>query len=549
MGRVLGGNNVHKHLKLTIHICAVTAGFVFVGWAVLALLLPLFGLHVWQQEWQSQGTTSLRFTRAQLDFTNKPDLDNALPFMASALLDIDGDGLDEVFLGGGKGQNDGLFRYESGTFHNIISEILPPKANKDTSLGAASIDINKDGRPDLFVARQSGIWLYESGASGYTARFLGPMPEDNTTALSIALGDVNGDGWVDFYASGYIRNDLVEGTTIFNAPYGGYSALYINNGDNTWRDATKAAGLYRQHNTFTAVFVDLNNDLDSDLIIAQDTGHVEMYAGDGQGHFTSIKNPSVFSYPMGVAAADYDNDGLIDLYFSNVGHTMPAPLVRGDLRKDQVFNPDYILFHNEGDLRFTDQARTRNAARYGFGWGVVFADMDLDGREDLLAAQNYARFPSFLATTYPGKVLLQGPDNKFHPVEKRIHAKNNHYGIAPLVGDFNGDGWPDLIWANLDGPARAYISKGGKAHWLKIRLPNDAASINAIVQVQLDDEHTLTKQIIPGQGLGSDQSRTLIFGLGTTHTIKVVSVRFQDGRVKTVQSPAADQTIHIGETP
>ncbi len=539
---------MHKHLRLTIHICAVTAAVVFIGWAIVAMLLPLFGLHLWQQEWQRQGETSLRYASIPLPFTNKADLDNSLPFMAAAVLDINKDGVDEVFLGGGKHQTDGLFQFSNGRFQNIINGIIPAKNDGDATMGAAVIDINGDNAPDLFIARESGIWLYESNGKGhFQVRFLGPMPDPDTVPLSIALGDVNRDGWVDFYASGYIRNDLVKGTTIFNKPYGGYSALYINNGDNSWRDGTKEAGLDRQHNTFSAVFTDLDNDLDSDLVIAQDTGHVEMYANNGSGQFTPVNNPSIFSYPMGIAAGDYDNDGLIDLYFSNVGHTMPAPLVRGDLRKDQAFNPDYMLFHNDGELHFTDTARSTNTARYGFGWGVVFADMNLDGQEDILIAQNYARFPGFLAITYPGKLLQQYANGKFRPVEKRSHAKNNHYGITPLISDFNDDGWPDLVWANLAGPARAYLGKSGNAHWLKVRLPNTASSINAIIQLTLDDGRTLTKQRIHGQGLGSDQSRDLIFGLGEAPGIKQVRIRFQDGRDYRINNLAPDRTLHIGE--
>ncbi|VAV89297.1 hypothetical protein MNBD_ALPHA06-1761 [hydrothermal vent metagenome] len=537
---------MHKGLHLTLRICLITSITVFIGWAVVALLLPLFGLQIWQQEWKSQGKTDLRFERVVLDFTNTADLERSLPFMASAAIDVDADGQDEVFLGGGRGQLDGLFRFENGSFVDISEQWLPAKSKNDASMGAAKIDLNADGKAELFVARESGLWLYKNNGTGFESVFLGAMPEANTVALSIALGDVNGDGFVDFYASGYIRNELVEGTTIFNEPYGGYSALFLNTGENNWVDATKSAGLYRQHNTFSAVFVDLDNDLDSDLVIAQDTGKVEMYANDGTGKFQPIENPSVFSYPMGVAAGDYDNDGLMDLYFSNVGHTMPAPMVRGDLTKEQAFNSDYMLFHNDGELRFSDTARTQNAARYGFGWGVVFADMDLDGKEDLLAAQNYARFPDFLSITYPGKILLQDQKGEFHPVEKRVKAKNDNYGITPLVSDFNGDGWPDLVWVNLAGPSLAYLSKGGDNHWLKVRLPDQANSINAIVQVQLPDETWLTKQRIYGQGLGSDQSRDLIFGLGANTAIKQIRVRFQDGRDYTVDAPGIDRTLTLG---
>ncbi len=545
-----------KWFHFTLRICAVTAVVVFIGWALVVMVLPLFGLQLWQQEWKRQGDTDLRFAQVELDFTHRADLERSLPFMASAAVDLDGDGTDEVFLGGGRGQKDGLFRFENGAFASISSQYSLPVFEDDAAMGAAAIDIDDDGRPELFVARESGIWLYHHTATGFEAKLLGTMPRKNTVPLSIALGDVNGDGWVDFYVSGYIRNDLVEGTTIFNQAYGGYSGLFVNMGENKWRDETIEAGLFRQHNTFNAIFVDLDNDLDSDLVIAQDTGHVEMYANDGKGAFSPIENPSVFSYPMGVGAGDYDNDGRIDLYFSNVGHTLPALMLRGDLTKEQPFNSDYMLFHNDGgrdaELTFSDTARDKNAARYGFGWGVVFADMDLDSHEDLLAAQNYARFPDLLAITYPGKILLRGTDTNFHPVEKRVKATNDNYGITPLISDFNGDGWPDLVWVNLDGPAQAYISQGSvqddKRHWIKVRLPNQASSINAIVQVTLEDGRVLTKQLIPGQGLGSDQGRGLIFGLGSQTSITHVRVRFQNGRDLRVDAPEPDQVLTIGNT-
>jgi hypothetical protein len=539
---------MNDKLRLTLHLCAVTTITVIVGWIFVVMILPIFGLHLWQQEWKIQGKTALRFEQVALPFANQPDLDHSLPFLASVVFDLDNDGRDELFLGGGHGQEDGLFRFQDGGFVAIAAGYLPPKANSDASMGGAAIDIDEDGLPELFVIRESGLWLYHNQGDGFEPEFLGAMPEPGTTGLSIALGDVNKDGWVDLYVSGYIRNDLVEGTTIFNQPYGGYSALLVNDGSNHWVDTTKAAGLYRQHNTFSAVFVDLDNDLDSDLVIAQDTGHVEMYANDGTGHFTPIKNPSVFSYPMGVGAGDYDNDGLIDLYFSNVGHTMPAPLVRGDLSKEQVFNSDYMLFHNDGKLQFTDTARDQNAARYGFGWGTVFADMDLDGHEDLLAAQNYARFPDVLATTYPGKILLRGTDAKFHPVESRAKAKNDHYGIAPQVADFNLDGWPDLVWVNLAGPSVAYLSKGGSQNGIKVLLPNNAASLNAILSMELDDGKILTKQVIAGQGLNSDQSRALIFGLGEQQA-KKLTIRFQNGGELVLDAPTANSTLKITRQP
>jgi len=509
----------------------------------------LFGLRLWQKEWTKQGETDLAFTQVAVEFSHQADLVNSLPFLASAAIDIDGDGRDEVFLGGGKNQDDAILKFDGDKFVNVAANYTISKAGGDASMGAASLDLEGDGLADLVVARESGVWLHHNRPTGFSSEKIPLEIADNTTPLSIAFGDVNKDGWADIYVSGYIKISAVEGETIFSDGYGGYSYLLVNNGDNTWRDATKEAGLHRQHNTFTAVFTDLDNDLDSDLVIAQDTGHVEMYENTGAFPFKPIENPSVYSYPMGVAVGDYDNDGLVDLYFSNVGYTLPPALLRGDLPKDAEFNPEYMLFHNDGDLKFSDIAREANAAKYGFGWGVTFADINLDGNEDILAAQNYARFPANdLLETYPGKLLqFDKRENKFHPVEKNAGVENKHFGIAPIVSDFDGDGAPDIFWANLDQPALAYISKGAKRNWVKVRLPNKAHALNAIVTVTLQDDTVLTKQLMTSQGLGSDQGRDLIFGLGDAAEIKQILVKFQNGATQSVDSPEILQTYDLSK--
>ena len=91
------------------------------------------------------------------------------------------------------------------------------------------------------------------------------------------------------YVAGYIKIELVEGETNFSNNYGGFSSLFRNTGNNNWVDISNEAGIWRQHNTFLGVFADLDNDRNSDLIIAQDTGKVETYRGDGKANFTPIQ--------------------------------------------------------------------------------------------------------------------------------------------------------------------------------------------------------------------------------------------------------------------
>ena len=531
-----------KHLIIGIGCISLVA---IIG--LVALLGSGFlGLRLWQKEWTPQGKTDLRFDAVNVDFHHQADLVNSLPFMAAAAIDVDGDGRDEVFVGGGKNQADAILKFDNGAFINNAGQYKISKEENDATMGAASLDLDNDGQAELVVARESGVWLHRFANGAATSERLPFELAENTTPLSISFGDVNKDGWADIYVSGYIKIDHVEGETIFTGDYGGYSYLFLNNGDNSWTDVSEEAGVFRQHNTFSAVFADLDNDLDSDLVIAQDTGRVEIYENTGAFPFRLIENPSVYSYPMGVAVGDYDNDGFVDLYFSNVGHTLPPALMRGDLPKDADFNPEYMLFHNDGDLKFSDVARDANAAKFGFGWGVVFADMNLDGYEDLMAAQNYARFPANdLLEHYPGKLLQFAPDeNKFHPVEVAAGVENKHFGIAPVISDFNGDGWPDLFWANLNEPALAYISKGGEQNWLKVNLPNNASSLNAIIVVELESGEKLTKQLMTSQGLGSDQSRELIFGLGDG-SAKNIEVKFQNGEIATFSSPASGSIINV----
>ena len=523
-----------KHAgKLALLWCAI----VMVLGVLIFVLFSAFGaLRFWQAERTPQGETDLAFTAVDLPFVHEAELVTSLPFLASAALDIDGDGTDELFLGGGDLQADAMFAFRGGKFEKLPLSFA--KDAEDATHGAATLDIDNDGDTDFFTARESGVWYHENTGGQFGSVKLPLNLADNTTPLSIGFGDINKDGLADMYVAGYIKIGLVEGETIFSDNYGGFSYLFLNEGGGNWKDISKQAGVWRQHNTFLGVFADLDNDKDNDLIIAQDTGVVEMYSNNGDMTFSPIENPSVYSYPMGVAVGDYDNDGLVDLYFSNVGYTLPPAILRGDLKKDDPFNPAYMLFRNEGNLKFSDTSVDMNAARYGFGWGTVMADMNLDGREDLLAAQNYARFPANeLLQHYPGKIL-QNYGDKFQPVEKVAGAENRLFGIAPIVSDFNGDGWPDLVWANLDGESLAYINKGGDRKWVKVRLPNTASSLGARVTVVADDGFSQTKQLITSQGLGSDQGRDLIFGLGTAEGVTSVTVEFQNGTTRSFDAPA-----------
>lgn len=500
---------------------------VFIAGVVTLIVFGWTAVRVVQGPKIIQGETDLRFDEISFPRVHEGDLEASLSAMGISAIDIDGDGIDEVFVGGGHGQADALFRYTKDGFIEVNTGDSFQKQTLDATFGAASIDVTGDGLDDLFIARESGVYLYQNHESG---SFVGEVIDfdlaDNTTPLSVALGDINRDGWVDLYISGYIKIELMEGETNFDIDYGGYSYLLLNNGDNTWTDISKDSGVFRQHNTFVTMFVDFDNDGWADIIVAQDTGVVETWRNQGDLSFVPVDNPTVFSYPMGIGAGDIDNDGYTDFYLSNVGTTLPTKLLTGNLTKDQPFNKDYMLLKNNQGSDFRDIAIESNAAKYGFGWGTVITDFNNDGRMDLYAAQNYARFPGVkFLELYPGRLLQQNEEGNFQAVESMAGIENKNFGFTEVVSDFNQDGWPDMVIGNLTGPVRAFINSGGSRHWLTVRLPNSPGWLNTRVSVTTSNGAVFTRQLFASEGLCSDQTDALFFGLDHVANPVQVEVR------------------------
>lgn len=331
--------------------------------------------------------------------------------------------------------------------------------------------------------------------------------------------------------------------------YGGTSALLINNGDNSFSNETEARGLFYHHNTFQAAFGDFERDGDLDLIVAHDTGHVRTWINDGTGRFTNQDNPNskVFSLPMGIGISDFNNDGMTDFAFSNVGTTPPTFMIKGDLRDDQELYRKWLMFQADGKGGFTDEADARKLADYEFGWGLSFEDLNLDGREDLIVSQNYVTSPvhkvGFLRL--PGRLFVQTPTGEFSEVGAKAGVVNRRFSIAPLTADFNGDGRPDIVHVNIAGKSKAFLSNGQNPNgFLKVRLPDGIGTIGAVVTVTLDDETTISKPFVSGEGLTSDSSHTIIAGLGA-QSAKSVRVEYLDGTTRTKTGGFQNETLNF----
>ena len=517
---------------------------------VAAVIAGLFWLTAHDRaidyEVSTEGVDIPTFDEQIIDFVPTYDKNLTLPFTAGAVIDINGDGIEELFFGGGIHQADVFYQFEDGKFKDITESTAWIKETPDKTFGSMVLDLDADGDSDMLITRQSGVWMYTNTNGKFSGKKLDLDLDEKTVPLSVAVADLNRDGLFDMYVSGYIARKHVEGETIFNQTYGGISGLFINKGNDTFENITQEAGMYYQHNTFQGIFIDVDNDQLEDLVVAHDTGTVKTWKNMGNLKFKDMPNPTTdyFSYPMGIGVSDYNNDGLPDFYFSNVGSTTPDAIVRGDLREEQVLNKKWLMFENQGDFKFDDVSEKVKLANYEFSWGALFEDFNLDGKDDLVVSENYVGFPTHILPMWrlDGRFMVQNNEGEFAAVGKEAGIQNRLFGISPLTADFNQDGYPDLVHVNLLGHQKVFLSKGGDANYLKVQLPNTVKSIGAKVRVTLEDGSVIHQTFVVGEGLCSDQSHILNFGLGKQKA-KAINVRYLDGEVLNKNGTDTNQTF------
>jgi len=250
---------------------------------------------------------------------------------------------------------------------------------------------------------------------------------------------------------------------------------------------------------------------------------------------------------MGNAIGDYNNDGLVDFAFSNVGNMGPLMnrIVRGDLTKDQIYNPDIIVFKNEGNFKFTDTAEETNLRDYEFSWGMLFEDFNADSLQDLIISENYVQLPYNHLIYLPGRTLFQAPNGKFADKEKETNTVNKAFEIAAIASDFNNDGALDMVRANLQGQSKVQMNNGHGNNWLSLELPNTAKSLGAVATAKLSSGKTLTKHFITSEGLCSDSSHLLYFGLGQEETVQSIDIQYLTGPMQTLTNPGMNKIVKV----
>jgi hypothetical protein len=484
------------------------------------------------------GVSVPRFEPVAVEFAHRWDRATSHHLTGAAVLDVDGDGHQEIFVGGGAGQPNALLGLRDG---RLVDRIQGTGLESlGATYGSCAIDLDGDSDVDLVVAHNAGVTLYVNEAGLFRGQ---PLPVElpaSSVPLAVAVSDVDHDGDADLYLSVFVDFPHFVPAT-FNVPeHAKANRLLRNDGNLRFTDVTTPVTASKQ-NTFTSLFVDLDGDRYQDLVVAQNTGQVEILRNRGDGGFEAVPLASGYGFWMGVAAGDVDADGDQDLFFTNVGDSFPAFLVNGDRHEDQRAMNGWLLLRNEGGFRFSDATREAGLAGFGFAWGAVFEDMNLDGRLDLLVSQNYVKWPVHRVFKFPGKLLLgAGAGADFYPIGG---VENPSFGNSPVIADLDGDGRPDLLWLNNDGPSRAYLNRS-EGNRVSVVLPDAVAALGARVQLEGAGAHP-TLEVSSASGLGVDQGPQLVFGLGAATRAERLVISWPDGRTTRIDDPPLNRPLRI----
>ena len=321
-----------------------------------------------------------------------------------AVGDVNGDGLDDAYLcmEGGL-PNRLLLQQPDGTARDGSQEWGVDF--HDNTRAALMVDFDGDADTDMVLALTRGILLLENDGRTMKQKALLPRVTD---AYSLAAADYDGNGTVDFYGCGYQARDSDPGRVATPAPFydaqnGGEDFLVRNDGGWKFSNATQEVGLDQNNNrfSFAAVWTDYDHDGDQDIAVANDFGKNNLFEQrrDAAGKITFVdvaaaRGLANSAFGMSITAADFNRDGALDFYignmFSSAGNRITSqPEFKKGLPSDVLERFRALangngLYLNDGNGTFKDHGVSAGVNMGRWTWGTLAADLNCDGREDIL---------------------------------------------------------------------------------------------------------------------------------------------------------------------
>ena len=381
-------------------------------------------------------------------------------------------------------------------------------------------DLDNDGWADLVLGnRDIPSQVFRNNGDGTFSDITEAAGVDNTAKVqSVLLADVDNDGWLDIYW----------------ANLGTQNALYLNQQDGTFVDATLSSGTGDTQMNMGAVFFDYDNDGDQDLYLSHDSDQANiLYENDGKGQFTDVSEAAGVNYKgqgMGVDAADFNNDGYLDLYITNLYEN--------------------TLYLNNQDGTFSDLSAAAQVDDLGMGWGTSWMDYDNDGWVDLYVS-NETYFP--VNGNFYDNVMYRNRGNLTFELSSQSGPLNSPFGGYGMASfDVDRDGRLDIVIANssiTDGNQLLLNQTENEHHWITLVLEGtisnrDAVGAKALIYA---GEQQWYDQVMAGTGFASQNSLQLHFGLADIEKIDSVIIQWPSGQKEVFQDVSLDSYYHILE--
>ena len=458
-----------------------------------------------------------------------------------------------------------LYRNDAGVFADIT--LSANVGDTGYGLGAVAADYDSDGDRDLYVTNLGKNVLYRNNGDGTFT----DVTEDAQVgcpllSASAAFADIDRDGDLDLYVCNYVEYALETDIPCYyknrlriycgpNEYHGIADVLYRNNGDGTFTDVTKSAGVYEPTTRgLGVVFTDINGDGWVDIYVANDMSPNTLFINQGDGTFQeegvlrgiAYNGDGLANGSMGIDAGDYDNDGDIDLWVSNFSLEANC------------------LMQNDGDGYFEDVTFDTNLADpsfYSLGFGTRFIDFDNDGWLDLLVGNghiwdNVKEIDPKLSYAQPVQLFHnQGGKQTdyidFTEITTEAGLDKTPYVVrGMLFGDIDTDGDVDVVLCQSNRSTVILSNEVGNANaWLTVKLVGTDGNTDALgAQVQLEaGGMTLVREVICGASYLSGNDLRLTFGLGGAVQVDNLRIRWHNGSVQELGSVPVRQSITFSQ--
>jgi enediyne biosynthesis protein E4 len=486
-----------------------------------------------------------------------------------AFLDYDNDGLIDAFIVSGQGAPSRLYHnLGKGKFEDVTARFGMERDG--WGQGVCAGDFDNDGFTDLAVTYWGGIILWRNragrGFENITER-AGLKQTGRRYNTGCAFLDYDNDGDLDLFVANYVEFDFAttpgpganpycwyRGIPVNCGPRGlpyGRNLLYRNDGMHHFTDVSAASGISKpdQNYCLGAVTGDFNNDGLTDIYVACDQTPSILYINQGGGKFEdeAVLRGAAFDENgkalsgMGAAAADYDGDGLPDIFRTNFS----------DERE--------TLYRNRGDGNFDDRTLAAGLAKNTrfVGWGCAFLDFDNDGRPDLVLVNGHV-FPEVdrlnLDIRYRDRAILyrNSGGGRFADISESagpaVLEPHSARGLA--VGDTDNDGALEILVNNQNQPPSFWRQAAKPAgNWILLKLEGTRSNRSAIgARVTLTaGGNAQTAEVRSGGSYLSQSDLRLHFGLGAASTADRIEIRWPSGVAQTLRNLRANRVHTIRE--